>query len=340
MVSWIPIDYKENRQAWNEFRTRGVGASSVSCILGYDKYKSNLEYFYECIGEPSYSLDNLRTISGRETEPLTATYWKCWEGSERSIVENFNAGRIVRECEPVNAFCVNDKYPYLYASLDRRILKYGSFKTDGALELKNTIERVVVQYEGRVVPTHLIQNLIQCTLSEYEFGEVAVYLVDSGKFEVLPVHDLSAYKELIESMIAEVNRFWEKVLVARGYYTRKIDYEMKQNFRKVAEMESEIARLEPPVQNTEVYMQFLTKKFKDRIATVSTIKGTAEQYQAAKRHKDISMQIKEMQDNLRYEEIALKTAIGGASKMEFDKGMGYISWAQNATSRPFLNKVI
>jgi hypothetical protein len=338
MVNWIPIDYNTQKDKWLEFRTRGIGASSFGALLGYDKYKSNLELFYECIGEPTFSIENLRTISGRETEPLTAKFWKHWDGTTQSIVNNWDI-KIVRECEPVNAFCVNDKYEGLYVSLDRRILPHGSFKGYGALELKNSIERVMIQWEGRVAPTHLIQNIVQCVCSEYEYGEVAVYIIDSGQFEVLPIHDLKPYGELIDGMMDEHKRFWNNVKEARGYYTAMLNYKMNFNYSKASEMQAEIERLEPPVQNTEVYRKFLTEKFKNRSTGLGIIKGTNEHYLAAKRHKELQNQIKEWQDKLRYEEIVLKQAIGAANRMEFDKKQGYVSWQQNSNGRPFLNKV-
>lgn len=48
-----------------------------------------------------------------------------------------------------------------------------------------------------------------------------------------------------------------------------------------------------------------------------------------------------MRSKLLVEEITLKTALGTNSKMEFGKGMGYVSWATSVNgSRPFLNKAI
>lgn len=342
-VQFIPIDFNTQYDLWQEFRVRGIGASSFAALVGLDKYKCNLELFNECIGYPSYSLENLRTISGRETEPITGKFYMYYDGSTKSVVDNWAKKKIIRQYEPVNAFCVNDKYEGLYVSMDGRILPYRGLVGYGALEKKNTIARALDQYENRMNPAHIVQNLIQCRVSEYNFGEIAIYEVDSGQFDVIELHDLTPHKEIVDNWMEMHRIFWANVKVARGHYTAMIDCQMKMNFRKAAEHQAEIEKLEPPAQNTDLYLSYLNKNYKNRIANknVGIVKGTPEQYEMAKIHKDIKKQIAELEVKMRKEEISLKTAIGGANKMDFGKGQGYLSWTPTSSgTRPFLNKVI
>lgn len=338
-VTFHKIDYTTDHAKWLEFRTRGVGASDVSTILGYNEYQCNLELFYEKIGMPTYGFESLAALVGLESEDMIAMFWSYWQGTERSIVENKKKGNIIRQFEDIKAYAVNSDMPYLFASMDRKILKYGTFNTDGALELKNTQRTLIDRYEDKIVPAHLIQNLVQIFTANYEFGEIA-YFLDNKSFHVVQLHDIRDYGGLIEQMKSEVTLFWECVVKGRKLYTERIDAEHRMLQRRVMEIDNEIAKCEPPVQNTPVYLQYLSEKFKNRKLGINTIKGDTELYKTAKTHKEIKMQIEELKSKLIVEEITLKNALGANSKMEFGKGMGYVSWATSINgARPFLNKV-
>lgn len=338
-VTFHKIDYKTDYSKWLEFRTRGVGASDVSVILGYNEYQCNLELFYEKIGMPTFGFESLAALVGQESEDMIAMFWSHWEGTERSIVENKKKGRVVREFEDIKAYAVNSDMEYLFASMDRKILQYGAFNTPGALEIKNTQRTIIDRYEDKIVPAHIIQNLVQIFTCNYEFGEIA-YFLDNKSFHVVQFHDLSDYGGLIEQIKSEVTLFWDCVVKGRKLWTERVDAEHRMLQRRVMEIDNEIAKIEPPVQNTNVYLAYLTEKFKNRKANKNVIKGSTEMYQAAKTHKEIKMQIEDLKSKLLVEEITLKNALGTNSKMEFEKGMGYVSWAPSVNgARPFLNKV-
>lgn len=341
LITFDNICQRTENAKWHQYRSTGLGASSVATILGYDEYKCNLELFYEKIGYPTFDLDSLPMLIGRETEDWIAKLWSHWNGSEKSIVENYNAGIVVRECEPVNAFARNSDFPWLFASLDRFILPNKMFNSKGALELKNTQAYVLKKWENGVVPGHLIQNLVQIFLPELLYGEIAYYY-DNKKFDLAPLHDITPYTELIENIKNETKLFWDSVIIGRGFYTRRQEYERKFNSRMVGQMDLEIARIEPPMQNTPRYLAFMSERFKNRTAAgEKSMKGSHELYLSAKRHRDLKMQVDELQKSIRMEEIILKDAIGPNHRMEFGKGEGYVSWAVSSNNaRPFLNKVI
>ncbi len=340
VVTFTKIDYFKENAEWLRFRNRGVGASDVPAILGYDEYKCNLELFYEKIGMPTYSIDSLPMIVGNESQDMIVKLYQHWGGDEKSLVMNYRAGHIVRHVEDIKAYACNSDMPMLFASVDGKILPYGSFSTPGCLECKNTQRHIVERYDNKVVPAHLIQNLTQIFTTDWGWGEVAYYF-DNKKFDVVPLHDVTPYSELIEHMKSEIRLFWSCVEKGRKLWTERVDAEYNMKQRRMMEIDNEISLIEPPRQDTPVYLAYLSEKFKNRKAGINVIKGNTELYNAAKLHKDIKMQIEELRSKLLVEEITLKTALGTNSKMEFGQGMGYVSWATSVNgSRPFLNKAI
>ena len=342
-VTWHKIDYTINYDECVEFKRNGIGSSSVAAVLGHDEYKCNLELFYEKISGVADDVEALAALLGVDTEPIIDKWWKHWDGTknERNLWYNLKNNIIVRETEDIKSVCVDDDMPYLHASMDRRILQYGTFNTPGALECKHTQRFILDKYENRIVTGHLLQNLTQIFVPKYEFGEVA-YLFENKKFECHQLHDITPYSELIENIKSEIKHFWDCVVAGRKLYTEKIDAEINFKFKLAADIDAEIARIEPPVQNTDCYLKFLTEKFKNRKAGIGIIKGTEEHYKSAKTHKDLKAQIDNLQSKLVTEEINLKTALGDKERMEFEKhiGSGYITWAKSSNGiRPFLNKV-
>ena len=131
-----------SNEDWLRFRKRGIGASEVGAIMGLSQYKSNVELFYEKIGQGlGYTVENIRMYFGKEYENPIARMWEFWGGNEASLIENTRLNRKVRRMQRVKAYIQNPKYPHLFVSLDRRINKHidpetGKERGNGALEIK------------------------------------------------------------------------------------------------------------------------------------------------------------------------------------------------------------
>ena len=60
---------------WLGFRGRGIGASEVGYIMGLSPYKSNVELFYEKIGEKlGYNLENIAMFMVPKWKILSLIY--------------------------------------------------------------------------------------------------------------------------------------------------------------------------------------------------------------------------------------------------------------------------
>ena len=90
--------------------------------------------------------------------------------------------RKVRGSRKVNAYCINDKYPNLFVSLDRDFIdpKHGL----SALELKNKTYSSYSKWENKMNPCEVVQLSTQLLVSEYQYGEIC-YLIDNTRMEVM-----------------------------------------------------------------------------------------------------------------------------------------------------------
>lgn len=337
MVTWQDNSILSYDQ-WLLARNKSIGASEVGAIVFGSKWTSNIEIFYHKIGWPSNKLENIRMYLGKETEELSAKMWTYYNGTEQSVVENGRNNTPVKKCENKNATAFNSEYPHLSATPDRIIQPFGKYESRGvgSLEIKNTMGYVLKSYENNLPTENVIQVVTQDMVCNFEYGEL-FYFVDNMRFELYTLEQ-SDYKNIEQIILDFTCPFWENVLLARPLFNQM--FEAKRNFdqRLVNQLEKEIERLEPPVQNTNGYRDFLTQKFKDRQAGTGLVAGTLEQHDWARKHKILDKQIKELEVEQRDMEIKLKSAIGNMSSLDFGKG-GSVSWFENKNSkRVFLNK--
>lgn len=328
-----------SKDEWLQWRNKGVGASEVPTITGHNEYQCSLELFYKKLGAPTFDIHNLAMLIGTETEDVNATFWQYWEGSEKSVIDNYKLGRVIRQSERVHAFAVNDLMPSLFVSLDRRILPNGNNAGYGALEFKNTNSFVLRKYENNVVPSHLIQLITQIGVCEFEYGEIA-YMFDNKHFDVFAIPDIKPFMGTFEKIVQQVGDFWKNVLLARPLYNQMINAKINMNMRLYSELEREISALEPPVQNSQAYKDFLKERYKDKLID-KVIKGTPELLQIAIENKTVKEQIKELENKANYTESTLRKFIGDnkATKIDFGRD-GYVSWKQSVDGKIIFNNKI
>lgn len=338
MISWQD-NSKLTYDEWLVARLNTIGASEVAVVVAGTKYMSSLELFYEKIGAPKKKISNLRTFIGKETEELSATMWKYFSGTDQSIVDNFERGNQIKECTHINSTAFNSDYPYLSVTPDRRIEPFGIYagKGYGSLEIKNTNSWVLKSYETGIPPENAMQLASQMMVCDWNYGEL-FYFIDNKSCECYPI-ERSEIKHIEETIQFHCNRFWDSVIEGRKVYNRMFECKRNMNQRGVDECVKELYRLEPPVQNTESYLSFLSEKYVDRLAGVGVIPGTPEQKQIALKHKELEKQKKAIANEQLSLEIALKNAIGDMSVLDFGKE-GKVTWITGSNgSRKFSNKI-
>lgn len=325
-LKFIPIDREQNYIDWLKYRDSGVGASDGPILLGLNPYKCNLELFHEKVeGIVNFNRHKLDLWDGLEQEPVTTKMFEYYGGTPESISKNFESNNKVRKTKGVKGYYLNSEYPNLYVSLDRIIEQYGTFKdmpTEGALELKNTKNSVLSKYENRIVPSNLVQNLIQINVMEFSFGALA-YRVESdyshGKtYEEHILTDPQNYRGVFDNVIEQLNKFWANVEEARKIYTEILHCRHEMKFRKAEALMKEFSALEPPAQNTDAYLSYYTERYRNRRVALKEIKGTEEQYLWGKQITELGREIDALQDKQRRNRIQLIQSIGDAEIVKFD----------------------
>lgn len=338
MVTWQDnslLTYDE----WLLARLKTIGASELGVIVYGNQWSSNLELFYEKIGAPKYRIENIRMFLGKETEATSRKMHKYYEGTEQSIVDNIRADRKIKETVNLNSTAFNSDFPYLSATPDSEIQPFGIYagRGKGTLEIKNTTSWYLNSFDTGLPTDNVMQIVGQMMVCDYDYGEL-FYFIDNSKFQCHAVErkDASNIEELVYNSTTD---FWERVLEARPLYNQLYEAQRNYNSRLVGELQNAIAALEPPPQNTDGYLNFLSQKYKDKLAGAGVLAGNNVQLEVAKKHKELSNQIDKITEQKIKYEIELKHIIGDNSSINFG-GAGKVSWAENkAGKRIFLNKV-
>lgn len=319
---------------WLQYRKRGIGASEVGAILGLSPYKSSIELFYDKIGEGlGYNMENLAMFLGHEQENLIAKMWSFWDGSTESMIANYRAGKVVRKMHKVNAYVHNPAYPWLFVSLDRKIIKYDD-RGEGALELKTIGGYEADKWESGIPPSHIVQVQTQLLVCEFIFGELAS-LRDNRVFDVIP---FDRHDSICQSVVSQTKEFWDKVEEARKILTQRFEAQRNFNAREVEELTAQLQELEPEPDGSDAFNDFLKEKYK--IARPGGRPGTLEQQDDAEAHKRLGGRIKALEEEKQLFENRLKSDIrDGCERLEFGED-GYVSWkADSRGIRKFLNKI-
>lgn len=328
-------------EQWLVYKNNTIGASESSVIIFGSKWSSNLEIWYQKVGMPRSVIENIRMFLGKETEDLSARLWAHYDGeNQQSVVDNVRKGTPLKKCINLNSTVFNDKYLHLSATPDRQIQPWGKYAGmgTGSLEIKNTQSWVLTsQKDGGLPPENVVQLSQQLMLTEDAYGEL-FYFIDNMRCDVHPMKR-SEMANLEETILLWTDPFWSSVLKARPVYNQMYEAQRTMNMRLVAECQKELISLEPPVQNSDGYRNFLSERFKDKTAGVGIVPGKPDQLIAAREWKSLDKQIKELSEKQRAYEIQLKMAIGDNSALDFGKD-GKVSWNENKNgSRVFNNKV-
>ena len=315
--------YQDNTQisyeAWKGLRNNSIGASEVGPIVYGSKWTSNLEIYYRKIGLGKDTVENIRMFLGKETEDVNERCWSFYDGSEDSIVKNARANTPVKKSIDLKVTAFNDKYPHLSVTIDREIQDFGKYagKGKGCLEMKNTTGMALKSYENGLPTDNVLQLCTQMMVHEYNYGNLW-YFIDNMRFEEYELLKSSTKK--MEDLILNVTiPFWKNVEKAKVLVNKMYEAKRTFNMKMVAEIEQEIIRLEPPPQNTNGYLNFLTERYKDRISNSGIVKGTDADLIIAKKHKDILKKAKKLEEQERDLQIQLKLILKEANVLDFGK---------------------
>lgn len=302
---------------WLRFRNNGIGGSEAAIILGLNPYQSAVELFYKKVEQTPETEETERMYWGTILEGTIAKTWQCYNPTTNDISEmisNSNNDKIIRKCQNVNFILQNDKFPHLFANIDRLIID--KEKGNGILEIKTSSDFAVKVWESGIPPYNLIQ--LQCYLGimDLQYGELAI-LQNGRSFAVYPIQ---RNNEIIDGVIETTKAFWERVLEARILLSEGKGFE----------------KLEPEPDDTKVYEKFMKERF---IAKPIEIEGDPELLKTARKEKELTEQIKPLEQEKQGCKNILVSAMREAEKINFGTA-GYCSMKANVKGvRTYRNNV-
>jgi putative phage-type endonuclease len=185
------IDLK-TRDAWLEYRTKGIGASDAPVILGISPWKSALQLYAEKLG--------LMSISKAETD-----YLKWGLRMEPVMAEAYaeETGRATYSDGPYNVF-IHPTHDWMFCTLDRRVIDRE--KGQGVLEFKTAASFKHSEWKEGAPLMYQVQVQHQLAVTGLAWGAIAV-LIGGNTF----LHyDIQRDEQFIDKLIKAEQTFWER----------------------------------------------------------------------------------------------------------------------------------
>ncbi len=196
-----------NREEWLKARqSQGIGGSEAGCIMGRNKYKTNVDLWEEKTGraEPPDLSDNAAVQFGKFAEPLLRELFKQDYPQYSVDYHEFD-------------LYVNDTYPFIFATLDGEITAADGSR--GILEIKTTTIQNKLQWnewDNKIPDSYYVQILHQLAATGWDFAILKAYIryyVD-GEVRVTIRHYRIERQDVltdIQYLIKAECEFWEKV---------------------------------------------------------------------------------------------------------------------------------
>lgn len=183
-ISTVGMSHDE----WLEHRSKTIGGSDASAILGMNSYSSPYSVWAEKIGKLPPKEDNEAMRIGRDLEAYVAQRFTEATGK-----------KVRRE----NNILCNPKYPYAHANVDRMIVG-----EDAGLECKTTSSLNITKYKNGEFPDNYYAQCVHYLMvTGCKRWYLGVLVLGRGFFHFVIERDEEEVKALAKSEEA----FWEYV---------------------------------------------------------------------------------------------------------------------------------
>ena len=181
-----------SREAWLEYRDKGIGASDAPAILGISPWKSALQLYTEKIGLAAH--DKAETdylLWGLRLEPVMR---KAYE-EETGRVTVGNGGYVIYR---------HPLHPWMFCTPDAFVVDREKGK--GVLELKNAAWFKRSDWQDGAPLMYQVQVQHQLAVTGLPWGAIAVLIGGNAFFQ----YDIQRDDQFIESLIEYEAEFWHR----------------------------------------------------------------------------------------------------------------------------------
>lgn len=280
---------------WFDFRTTGAlgyeglaGASEIGKFMQIEpeKYSPVLP---EVIEEKA----GLRPVSRRFTpammagimhEPTILKMWQYFDGTSDGYCTNFLADDKKRTFGTIGAYIVNKNYPWLFCSLDAKILKdnptlSGEVLTeDSPLECKTIGFQAARSYEHGIPLGYVFQIQTQMMITETGYAEMAI--LEAGRD--FKVEWFESNLEVQTQIIERTYHYWRLLLEIKELKQERDAYLAQGKTSQANHVHDVIQNKLPLPIAGEGYDSYYTSKH-DPKEDDAYIKGTTEHYKLIRR---------------------------------------------------------
>ena len=195
------------REEWLALRQKtGIGGSEAGCILGVNKYKSNVELWEEKTG---------RTVPEDISDKPAVAFGKFAEPHLRELFRQDYPQYAVDYHEFY--MYVNDRYPFIFATLDGELTDENGRR--GILEIKTTTIQNRLQWdewENKIPDSYYSQILHQLAATGWNFAILKAYIryYVNGEVRATIRHyriERADVESDIEYLIQQEKKFWTNV---------------------------------------------------------------------------------------------------------------------------------
>lgn len=180
-----------SREEWLKWRKRGIGGSDVSCLLGINKWRSEIELW----------LDK----TNQTNEPTEENEAMQWGNIMEPIIRNHFAEVMNKPVVEVKAMLQHPQYPYMLADVDG--LTVDDTGNPAILEIKTASEYKRSEWEENI-PTYY-QTQVQHYLCVTGVAKAYVAVLIGGNS--FKVYEVDADMEIQSMLITLEQEFWNKV---------------------------------------------------------------------------------------------------------------------------------
>ena len=296
-----------------------VGGSDASTILGLNPWTSKVNRWNQSLGTSNiHTIDNEVMFHGRLLEDYVADLWQYWSGEPIDMINNYKQKIKLRTCRRRNFIFINSKYPWLFANLDREILRHDERQGKGILEIKTISSFNSDKWQGGIPPYYIAQVQLYMLVMDVEYCDMA--LLKDGRH--MDVFTIDRNRDFQDTILEETYKFYESVQQARGII-ETLPSDINTN-----ELYNKIAYLEPAIDNeykTDLD-NFLSDKHKSKLDRVK-IQGDEELKELASKY--IIERDREKESRLLKQQLAqqIKSIMvkRGAQEVDFSE-QGKIVW--------------
>lgn len=319
----VRIDKSTNYQQWLEFRDNGIGASEVATILGMNQWKCSAELYYQKLGVFGPMEDeNQAMFMGNELEPVAASLYEYWAGTEESMRNNKRYNNRVRTLYDPKCYVLNPEFPNLFFSPDRLDLldfDHGrKFVVRGEYIYPDHVSRVVEiktisgfaqkQYEDKFNPSYGIQLMTYLMGLGITDGSIFT-MADGRNFDETT---LKLDQTLCDQIVRATNDFWERVVAGR----------------EALELGGDVDQFAPPPDGSQAYASFLKKKYADPQDQIAHTPDPR-MLRMAQEHAYLQLSSKELDKELTLRSNILKDYMGDDyNQIDFGP-LGKVTWRAN-----------